>query len=92
MRPDAALKVLHPDGPSLPGAPGLWLDCSDSDMSRKDMRLVVRVKDTSPTLWQYMGQYDVEPSDPLSLQEWIMQSEQVQSSCHFLVRFNVGAF
>jgi len=46
------------------------------------MRLVVRVGATSPILWQYIGQYDVEPGDQLSLQEWIMQSEQVQSSCH----------
>ena len=59
------------------------MDCGDSGWSGEDMRLIVRVKATSPTLWQYMGQYDVEPSDPLSLQEWIMQSEQVQSSCHF---------
>jgi len=84
---------MHPDAPSLPGAPGLWMHCSDNDLSKKDMRLIVRVKATSPTLWQYMGQYDVQRSDPLSLQEWTMQSEQVWSSCHFLVQFNViGAF
>ena len=42
------------------------------------MRLVVRVKVKPLALWQYMGQYDIKPSDPLSLQEWTMQSELVR--------------
>ncbi|KAF9646510.1 hypothetical protein BDM02DRAFT_3099721, partial [Thelephora ganbajun] len=70
--------TLHPHAPSVPGAPGLWMNCNDTKWSDKDMRLVVRVKATSPTLWQYMGQYDVQPSDPLSLQEWTMQSEKTK--------------
>ena len=49
------------------------------------MRLVVRVKVKPVALWQYMGQYDVQPSDPLSLQEWTMQSEQVRLRYPFIV-------
>jgi len=41
------------------------------------MRLMVRVQ-TAPALWQYMGQYDSFPSDPLSAQEWSTQSQQVR--------------
>jgi len=59
------------------------MDTEDSPQSLNNMRLIVRVKATSPTLWQYMGQYNVQPSDPLSLQEWIMQSEKVWSNCSF---------
>ena len=44
----------------------------------EDVRLIVRVQ-TTPALWQYMGQYDLRPSDPLSTQEWAMQSDQVCS-------------
>ena len=43
----------------------------------EDVRLVVRVND-SPALWQYMGQYDLRPSDPFSTQEWVMQSDRVR--------------
>jgi len=51
----------------------------DSHSAGEDMRLIVRVQ-TAPALWQYMGQYDSHPSDPLSAQEWAMQSRQVCSS------------
>ena len=48
------------------------------------MRLVVRVKVKPLALWQYMGQYDIQPSDALSLQEWTMQSELVRLLYPFL--------
>ena len=80
---DVTYKTLHPDAPSLPGAPGLWMCCSSGRWSDEDMRVVVRVKTKPLALWQYMGQYDIQPSDPLSLEEWIMQSEQVRCRCPF---------
>ena len=43
---------------------------------REDLRLIVRIQ-TTPALWLYMGQYDTRPSDPFSIQEWVMQSDQV---------------
>jgi len=42
----------------------------------ENLRLLVRVQ-TKPALWQYMGQYENQPSDPFSTQEWAMQSDQV---------------
>lgn len=80
---DAACKTLHPHAPSLPGAPGLWMNCNDNQWYDEGMRVVVRVVTKPLALWQYMGQYDVQPSDPLSLEEWIMQSEQVRLRCTF---------
>ena len=53
--------------------------CGGSKWSDDDMRVVVRIKTKPLALWQYMGQYDVRPSDSLSLEEWTMQSEQVFS-------------
>ena len=78
---DAAYKTLHPHAPSLPGAPGLWMCYTGEKRSDKDMRVLVRVETKPHPLWQYMGQYDIQPSDPLSLEEWIMQSEQVHLCC-----------
>lgn len=72
-------QALHPNAPSFPGTPGLWMCiCSDCADTMEDVRLIVRVQ-TTPALWQYMGQYDLRPSDPLSTQEWAMQSDQVCS-------------
>jgi len=55
------------------------MNCNDSRWSEENMRVVVRIETKPLALWQYMGQYDVKPSDPLSLEEWVMQSEQVRS-------------
>ena len=41
------------------------------------MRLIVRIETKPKALWQYMGQYEILLSDPLSLAEWTVQSEQV---------------
>ena len=86
---DAAYKTLHPHAPSLPGAPGLWMCYTGEKRSDKDMRVLVRVETKPHHLWQYMGQYDIQPSDPLSLEEWIMQSEQVHL-CYPLTRIAHG--
>ena len=67
---NAADQTLHPYAPSTPGAPGIWIHCNNSMFSGQDVRLIVRVKTKPLALWQYMGQYDAQPSDPLSLQEW----------------------
>jgi len=59
------------------------MNCNDNQWYDEGMRVVVRVVTKPLALWQYMGQYDVQPSDPLSLEEWIMQSEQVRLRCTF---------
>jgi len=78
--PSLNRKTLHPHAPPTPGAPGIWIDCSYSGFSGQGKRLIVRVKTKPLALWQYMGQYDLQPSDPLSLQEWTMQSEQTKAA------------
>lgn len=76
---DLIHKSLHPNAPTFPGAPGLWMcACGGCPDTMEDMRLLVRVQTKPKALWQYMGQYDIRTSDPLSLQEWAMQSNQVR--------------
>jgi len=57
----------------------------EGDHTMENVRLLVRVK-MAPVRWQYMGQYDLSPSDPLSIQEWAMQLDQVRPSLisHYL--------
>ena len=91
MPPSLSLKTFHPHAPSRPGAPGIWINCNKSEFSGDEKRLIVRIKTKPQSLWQYMGQYEAQLSDPLSLQEWMMQSEQVRSGYPFSPALLAGA-
>ncbi|KAJ8697415.1 hypothetical protein PTI98_004224 [Pleurotus ostreatus] len=69
--------IMHPNAPELVGAPGFYCSSGSGDPKAKRapwtkiMRLILQL---GPSRWQYYGQYQVEPSDALSPQEWLAQS------------------
>ncbi|KAF9779240.1 hypothetical protein BJ322DRAFT_1113588 [Thelephora terrestris] len=85
--------LVHPNAPSFPGAPGLWMCSCNCIDTLEDMRLIVRVQASPKALWQYMGQYDLRSSDPLSLQEWAMQSDRTRKAwVHYICVKGWGSY
>lgn len=69
----------HPQGPQVPGAPGLMYSIDgDTDYWPGTRRLFTRIM-VSPALWQYMGQYTMARALPLSKEEWAGQDPKVFS-------------
>lgn len=65
----------NPHAPVCPGNPGMSMS-SESTIGRSwdgVQRVVVRVRDSTPALWQYMGQYRVYSSESLTTTEYMSQ-------------------
>ena len=74
------LLPYNPHAPVVPGNPGLTMS-SHSTMGRSwddVQRVVVRVRDSAPALWQYMGQYRMYPSESLTPAEYMSQPLMVR--------------
>ncbi|TFY62525.1 hypothetical protein EVG20_g6671 [Dentipellis fragilis] len=68
----------HPNGPKEPGFPGLWFDSAPSNREDdRPARTFVRLRSSK---WLYVGQYIFRNSPPLSQEEWLLQSTQVQNT------------
>lgn len=67
----------NPYLPQLPGTSGLFFECGvlqDGHDVKKIERMLTRIQNG---LWQYIGQFELYPSDCLSLEEWQSQSKNV---------------
>ena len=64
---------LH--APVVPGNPGLFCGSEATTGWSWDTveRVIVRVRNTTPALWQYMGEYRLYPSESLTPAEYISQ-------------------
>ncbi|TFY76834.1 hypothetical protein EWM64_g7178 [Hericium alpestre] len=70
--------VYHPFGPREPGQPGLWFNAQPFEGQwGGEWRVFVRLRSAQ---WLYVGQYRLSTVAPLSKEEWLMQSNQVQKT------------
>ncbi|KAG6856369.1 hypothetical protein H0H87_005279, partial [Tephrocybe sp. NHM501043] len=72
--------------PEMPGSPGLYFAPGGDESApvEETQRLFTRIAKTQQgIMWQYQGQYKVEPSHPLTTQEW--------GSVHSSIRNNWAA-
>ncbi|KAI0734961.1 hypothetical protein C8Q72DRAFT_805779 [Fomitopsis betulina] len=65
----------NPHAPVIPGNPGLFFSSGYAfgDTSADTERTIVRVRSTTPALWQYMGEYRMHPSESLTIAEYMAQ-------------------
>ena len=65
----------NPHAPVVPGNPGLFVSSVPTVGRTWDEveRVVVRGRDSTPALWQYMGQYRMYPSESLTTAEYMSQ-------------------
>lgn len=70
----------NPHAPVVPGNPGLFFSNSVA-IGRWDEveRVIVRIRNTTPALWQYMGEYRMYPSESLTPEEYKSQPLMVRT-------------
>ncbi|KAG5650077.1 hypothetical protein H0H81_000854 [Sphagnurus paluster] len=66
--------TYNPYAPQRPGYPGLFYRTHATELP-KIHRVFIRVKDR---VWLYIGQYELVRSEPLTVQEWAVTSEQTK--------------
>ncbi|KAG6835874.1 hypothetical protein H0H93_013788 [Arthromyces matolae] len=66
----------NPYAPQRAGYPGLFYR-TGSTIELKEYRLLIRVK---PSIWMYLGQYEMVPSAPLSASEWNANGKKTKES------------
>jgi len=71
---------FQPEGPQVPGAPGLYFNLEKGGDFSQIMRVLTRLK---VGVWQYMGMYRVNRSErpALTKAEWLSQSTKVSTYC-----------
>jgi len=72
----------HPFAPQNPGRCGLWFSTEDEDPKTWAALKRVFTRDQQVSMWQYMGQYDVQRAASLTLQEWLDHTPAVRVLCH----------
>ncbi len=67
----------NPCLPQLPGTSGLFFECGvfkDGHEVKKIERMLTHIQNSS---WKYISQFELYPSNRLSLEEWQNQSKNV---------------
>lgn len=65
---------FNPCAPQIPGAPGLFFRPRPLDSWPKVQRVITRIDHNA---WQYVGQYKMTASTPLTKEEWALEDYQV---------------
>ena len=71
----------HPFAPQNPGRCGLWFSTEDEKPETWAGLKRVFTRDREVSMWQYMGQYDVQRAASLTLEEWLDHKPAVSVLC-----------
>ncbi|KAJ7165592.1 hypothetical protein C8R43DRAFT_878291, partial [Mycena crocata] len=75
--------VQNPDAQMVPGAPGLFFDATGWPATECHVEWTTKTYKVLSRLCKhnflYMGEYDITPADPLTLEEWNAQTHSMQN-------------